>query len=179
MTTLEIVTRHMPTRKHLLDRNQLRLSEQTCKDFVQTVIVDGEGVGILRAGGLIADHEPGADYVWILDDDDFVTGSGVIAKMVDKLKQRKPDIMFVKFNHGYAVLPMRAQWMRRPAEGSIGGSSIIVSAEIWRECRHFWRTERYENDFDYIDACYRRAFVIDWLDIVAAGMDGQRKGRAA
>lgn len=178
MKTLEIVTRHMPARAGLLARNQARLAEQSTDDFVQTVITDHEGVGVNRAGSLLSNHEPQAAYVWVLDDDDYVAHEDVVRQMVERLEIKQPDIMFVRFDHGYAVLPDNWHWRIKPLEGRIGGSSIIASADIWSQCRGAWDVERYESDFSFIDACYDAAFVIDWYDITAACADRQRMGAA-
>lgn len=174
MTTLEIVTRHMPSRKRLLDRNQLLLSGQTCKDFIQTVIVDHEGIGIDRAGELLAKHTPNADYVWVLDDDDMIANERVVERMVAKLQERRPELMFVRFDHRYAVLPI--PWAGRPVRSSIGGSSVVSSAAIWRQCRDAWMSRAYEHDWAYVDMAWHVADKITWLDIVAARLDGQRHG---
>lgn len=180
MATLEIVTRHMPSRAHLLARLKAQLDRQTSDDFVHTVIVDVDGVGIDHAGDLLVHHDTDCAYVWVLDDDDMLTHDDAIRQMTERLELRQPDIMFIRFDHGdHGVLPDRYHWWRKPVEGRIGGSSIIASAEMWQECRDAWGSGRYESDFDYIDACYARAFVIDWYDVIPAGMDKQRMGAAA
>lgn len=178
MTTLEIVTRHMPSRMHLLARNKARLTEQTCGDWVQTVITDTRGVGIANAGRLLANHEPQADYVWVLDDDDYVAHRDTVRLLVERLKRCKPDAMFVRFNHGYAILPTRMAWHKRPEMNGIGGSSIITSAAVWRQCRHHWDSGRYQSDYDFVIAAYDHSYDLEWYDIIAACMDKQRQGAA-
>lgn len=176
---LEIVTRHMPERAGLLARLKASLATQTSDFYVHTVIVDEVGVGINHAGDLLVDHAPQGEYVWVLDDDDYLLYEDAIRQIVDRLEVRQPDMLIVRFDHGpHGVMPDRYHWMRKPVEGRIGGSSVIASADLWELCRDAWGGGRYETDYDYIRKVYDKSFVIDWFDICPAGLDKQRRGAA-
>lgn len=167
MTTLEIITRCY-RRPVMLEYNQWSLSSQTCADWHQTLLVDGVGIGVGRANAMLADVTPTGRYVWVLDDDDLCIYDDLTADVAHIADEHNPDVIFMRFDHGWiGVLPFNQYWRTRPERGNIGGSGIIVRNDIWMRCRDAWRTGIYSSDYDYVAACYDAAHSIYWHDIVA------------
>ena len=74
---LTILTRTFQ-RPTLLKRNQDSLAMQTCQDYQQELLEDTKGLGAGGSGILLQKKIVKGDYVWVLDDDDYIIGGGYI-----------------------------------------------------------------------------------------------------
>lgn len=140
MTFLEVVTRHAPSRVEKLARCVASLEPVMATGRAKhTVLVDPAGPGarrsLLRANSMLARHEPGGEWVWILDDDD----EHVDCDLVWVLGDQKPGILVVMMmgdfsNHGVGIIPRRG-WGRNPKLGDVGMSCFAVAGSVYREFR--------------------------------------------
>ena len=142
---LTILTRTYQ-RPSSLQRNQASLASQTCQDFEQEILEDKVGVGCGEAFRQFWTISPKGDYVWALDDDDYVASSEFIQAVKDRAKT-KPDVIIVSARVIDRILPDRF-----PLElACCGGLNIIVSRAVWMKHRKDWGL-RYEGDWDFINA---------------------------
>lgn len=168
MTILEVVTRHIPTRPNMLVRNRASVAKLGL-GVKQTLLVDHDQRGVAWANWQLSQFEPVGDYVWLLDDDDRAICPH-IAECVREEAAQETDAVFLRMNHkaSLGILPNVADWGKAPQEGRIGGSSVIVSRELWQECRGAWAAGRYESDADFVKAVYEAAERISWHDCIAS-----------
>lgn len=179
MAWLEVLTRTY-RRPAGLERNRASLHAQSDPDYVQTLLVDDQGIGVEAANALLADVEPVGAYVWVLDDDDFCTD----AQLVERLKsiadsmREAPAVFVVRMDHGsLGILPDVGRWWGIvPPEGGIGSAALIVRADVWRQYRAWWRTGRYAADYDYIAAVLRGETHVVWLDWVVSAISRRSIG---
>ncbi len=180
MAFLEVVTRTF-RRPAGLQRNRASLAAQSDADYVHTVIVDDEGIGVEAANARLADVEPVGTYVWVLDDDDWCIEERLIERLkgiADNMRQA-PAVFVVRMDHReLGILPDVGRWCGHvPPEGAIGASALIVRADVWRQYREWWRTGRYASDHDYIAAVLRGEDHVVWLDWVVSAISRRSVGR--
>lgn len=170
----EVLTRTYK-RPAMLRQNQASLAVQTDRDFVQTLIPDEVGIGVVQANARLADVNVIGAYVWVLDDDDICLEMGLFAKlrrMIEAMREA-PAAIVMRMDHGpLGVLPPveDASWGKLPAQGRIGASALIVRRDIWYQYRDHWRSGRYEADYDFIAAVLRNESHVVWLDLVASAV---------
>lgn len=170
----EVLTRTFK-RPAMLAQNQASLAMQTDLDFVQTLIPDEVGIGVVEANARLADVDVIGAYVWVLDDDDICVEMGLFAKLrrvIGAMREALAAIV-VRMDHGpLGVLPPvdDPSWGKLPAQGRIGSSALIVRRDIWYQYREHWRSGRYEADYDFIAAVLRHESHVVWLDLVAAAV---------
>jgi glycosyltransferase involved in cell wall biosynthesis len=169
MAFLEVLTRTFGERPTMLLRNKLSLSEQTSKDWQQTLLVDEEKRGVPWAVGNLSTVEAEGEYVWILDDDDEC----IDPEFVEKLKefvtaQNLPDVVIVRMEHtGHGTLPPLDLFGQAPELGKIGTSAFVVRRDVWNANRFRW-VENYTGDYFFIAAVYRKGYRFVWWDMVAS-----------
>ena len=167
MPLLEVLTRCY-RRPAMLAANQASLQRQTDSDWIQTLLIDDEGRGIGWSYRNMAAYAPKltGDYIWILDDDD-VCMLDTLVEDVRKMARKKPDVIFVRMNHGpRGVLPGR-NWRNAPMQGDIGVSAYIVKRQIWQLHSNAFGNH-YAGDFDFISQVYARTQSHMWYDAVAS-----------
>jgi len=187
---LTVVTRHMPARWQLLERNTASLHAQSDPDYSQVTLVDELGSGFERANELLAMAAPMVTgrYVLILDDDDVMEAADGIAALkaavVDNIGAHPgtygpPAIIFRGRHADLGVLPVRS-WQARPQVGDIGSFDFILRADVYREFARARGASAYAQDHALIEAVYdRHAPEIVWLDKVICAADRRRMGSTA
>jgi hypothetical protein len=152
----------------MLAANQASLAQMTSDDWMQTLLVDKVGIGVAAANARLATFTPAGRWVWALDDDDLCVHPGLVADVLALEAEHNPDLIVVRFDHGYLdVLPTPTYWRRPPECGRIGGSGVITRADLWLQCRDKWATGHYESDCDFVQAAYRTASNVIWHDVIA------------
>jgi len=175
---LEILTRCYK-RPAGLARNQASLRAQSDPDYIQTLLIDDQGIGVAAANARLASVEPVGQYVWVLDDDDFCTDTRLIErlKMLTGTMRTAPAAVVVRMDHGeLGVLPALEDWGRAPAEGGIGASALIVRADVWRHYADRWASARYASDYDFASAVLRGETNVVWVDWVASAISRRSIG---
>lgn len=180
MAFLEVLTRCYK-RPEGLRRNQASLRAQVDRDYVQTLLVDDQGIGVAAANARLATVEPMGDYVWVLDDDDFC----VYPRLILMLKafaeaDQHPAAFVTMMDHGpeLGVLPSEKWWGRIPPEGGIGASALIVRRDVWLRWRERWASARYASDYDFASAVLRNEPGVVWLSVVASAISRRSIGKA-
>ena len=169
---LEIVTRAMQNKRPtMLARNQASLQRLNDSAWVQTLLVDEEGIGVGAAAARLAGHRALAQWVWLLDDDDECIYPDLVGD-VHSIAIAAPEttVIMVRMDHGpeLGILPNEAVWGLWPLEGHLGCSSYIVRMDAWERHRHAWQSARYASDYDFIADVCSEAPVIYWHDVVAS-----------
>lgn len=191
---LTIVTRHLPERAKLLERNQISLMTQTDPDCVPMVKVDdvpgGGGWGKARQMLIEASWGVLGSYVLILDDDDFMQARDGIESLKAAVaphpgplpegeRGKLPPVVIFKGYHSeeLGVLP-RTHWKQAPVQGDIGCFDFILRADVFKQCVLARGQNDYAHDFDIISAAYTaHAEDVVWLDKIICAADKRRMGK--
>lgn len=183
MAFLTVLTRHIPGREKLLERNHASLRTQSDPDYAQLVLLDIERRGWAYARQMLIDAaqslvaEYAAEYVLILDDDDYMLEPDGIALMKMAAHDHPPVVIFRGLHAEMGRLPRRA-WQSRPEPGDIGVFDFILRADVYRECVGAQSDSDYAHDHALIAAAYdRHAEAVVWLDAVICGADQRRIGK--
>lgn len=182
MAFLEVLTRcyRRPT---WLAENQASLRRQSDPDYVQTLLVDEQGIGVAKANARLADVAPTltGSYVWVLDDDDLCIRDDLVEriKRVVEACRTAPAAIVVRMDHGeLGILPDVDRWWGQvPPEGAIGASALVVRRDVFVAYADWWRTQRYASDYDFMAAVLRGEEHVIWLDVVASRVQRRSIGR--
>lgn len=164
---LSIVTRCY-LRPKGFERNQQSIAELNDKDIEQVFITDLTGQGMLAANKsfeLVKDAIIG-DYVFLLDDDDFIIDPDMVSDLKEVFEKFSPGIIFFKMhinNTQNCLYPTPNCWGNKPIRGSIGGSCFVVKKEIYQKFIHNFGTYPM-GDFAFINAVWESNPSFYWLD---------------
>lgn len=172
---ITVVTRYQPHRKELLERNQQSLRDQTYKDWNQIILEDAHQLGVEYANGRLAelkDDERLGDYIYILDDDDYLIDDSFFEKAAEVIEKHAPEVIMVRglwTAFGGLVLP-RWCWQRFPQHGDVGSPNFLVRWGIWVEyIDHF--AQPHSGDFSFIKAIFESRSKTHWLDRIVVEVD--------
>jgi len=165
---LEILTRcyRRPT---MLARNQASLDRMNGDNWIQTLLPDELGRGVGWSYSNMAAYAPRlvGQYIWILDDDDECVYPALIDGLDAIRRQRWPEVIWIKMNHGDGRVLPDANWQKAPVAGDIGVSAFIVRRDIWhRNAKSLLPV--YAGDFHFASALWRNTSIHVWWDIVAS-----------
>lgn len=131
------------------------------------MINDKIGAGIWWANQQImhaADLIKG-QYVFVLDDDDFLICDSFIAELKDLIENASspPDIIFVKGYIDLRLMPLR--WELPPQRGGIGAPNFIVKNNVFKRHAKAWNIDR-AGDAHFIESVWTEApnYNIKWWD---------------
>lgn len=168
MAFLEVITRTFK-RPGMLMANMASLPLHTPDELVQRLLVDPVGRGVGWANARLADVNPRADWVWILDDDDECIRPSLLAELQEIAAADKPELIMMRMDHGpRGVLPDKLTWGLRPTHGRIGCSAFVTRADVWMRHRHVWAGGRYYSDYEFIAAAWDACQSVYWHDVVAS-----------
>jgi len=106
-------------------------------------------------------HRVKGDWVYILDDDDFLTDYTFIQSLKQVVADN--DIVICK---GYIGKPLYPSiWEEVPVRATIGSPNFIVKKELFLKHADKWIVPR-AGDFFFINAAYENAKVYWWDKIV-------------
>lgn len=180
MPFLSVVTRHLPARAELLQRNKDSLKNQTDPDFESIVFVDAQARGFAHAHKLLSDASffVQGRYVLILDDDDYVSDRDAIKAFKEATLHQPPVVIFRGQHADLGILPART-WLEAPALGDIGCFDFILRADIYKEISRTTPApdNPYTGDYAIIAAAFAQyqAQAV-WLDRVICTADKRRLG---
>jgi len=136
-----------------LNRCKTSLEVQTDQNFEQVIIEDTQGRGLHWANQQIAEAEDkiNGQWVYVLDDDDFLICETFIAdfkKYIKKNKVSSNDIVFVK---GWILeQEMPCNWENETMiRGKIAAPNFIVSKELFKKYCSYWNVWR-AGDYNFI-----------------------------
>jgi len=173
---LSIVTRCYKRPVELL-RCLESIANQTDDDYENVLIVDSKGIGVVAANGAFYSHRHRVhgEWVYMLDDDDFLLDVNFISEVKNAARQHNPDVIIVKVDHFGKVLPEPEFWQRPPVEGHIGGSGIVVKRDIWNKFIHVFG-QAYIGDYFFIRKLFENGCNFYWLDMVVTKVPKQNFG---
>jgi hypothetical protein len=167
---LTIITRCFK-RPNGLSKNQSSIAELSDQDFEQIFITDSEGVGLAEANksfGFVNDLIEGK-YVFLLDDDDFITNPEMISELKKISDEYDPDVIFfrmtIKNNQNGNYYPTTELcWGNKPIIARIGGSCFVVKSEVYKKFIHHFAKPRC-GDFYFIEAVFNSGAKVYWHDV--------------
>ena len=177
MTFLSILTRHMPQRAEMLQINKASLCMQSCQDFEQLLMIDGQGGGWKHAAEMLTDmvQDATGDYVLILDDDDILLNADGIKLMKEATITAPAAVIFKGYHADLGILPNDNTWMRRPRLAQIGSFDFITRRDVFVELVD--TADGYNNDFGIIDGVFERCLPVTWLNVLMCAVMRRSKGK--
>ena len=131
------------------------------------MIVDESGNGIHWANRQISElaGKLHGEYVYILDDDDFIICETFIHELKLGIKDPSysydPDVIIVKGWIHEKEYPRL--WREAPARQKIAAPNFIVRRDIFDEYAHYWDVDR-RGDFNFINAVWINGHQFKWWD---------------
>lgn len=163
--TLEVITRTLPDR--------LRTALTLDGHWTQTLLVDPGRNGVPASHVRLRHHEPWADFVWVLDDDDEGTDPTLPTHLVPGVELYVFKVHLGEFDE---AVPLPVEWAAREVEyGFVSPTNLVVSRELWMRTRSCWG-EHYDGDWPWIEACCAAAQSEVWVDRVIASVDVAHHG---
>jgi hypothetical protein len=176
---LTIVTRHILGRPNMLALNQASVRAQTDLDYEHLIITDHIGRGVEWSHTQFAEYAPqiNGDYVFILDDDDWLFCDRAIS-LLKQAAISRPELIMVRMRHNpVLVLPDDEHWGKPPELGYIGMSAFVVRRDVWSANVAEFRPV-YHGDFTFISAVYPKCSNVVWLDrVISATQRGHNHGQ--
>jgi hypothetical protein len=177
---LEVITRCYK-RPKMLKRNQASLRAQTDPDWIQTLIVDGIGMGVAWANenlALKAQYLVG-EYIWLLDDDDECILPSLVADLKKIAHQHHPEVIMLKMDHGErGILPDNECWKNEElAPGHVGCSAYVVKRTVWQAYAWAWVPGAYDSDFNFFASIWADQPTVYWHDVIASRVQRISLGR--
>ena len=185
MKTLCIITRVHPARPNMLDVCVESVKNQQCGDYQHLLLRDDDttgGYGVEAANRALHDVK-GIDgrYIMVLDDDDMLVDGGVVQDIVDAVASRPAIVVFKGIAGDHGILPSPDTWKSPPVRGKIGSFCYAVRRSYWEAYCSYWVSSYgypAMGDFTFINACYKDAEDVVWLDrLVAVTQKGASYGR--
>jgi len=146
---------------------------QTNPNFEQIIIRDDGGHGLHWANKQIFEQswKCHGQYVYILDDDDFLLCDNFIAELDTILNnlETPPDIIFCKGWITNNLFPK--EWKKYPDRGAVGSPNFIVKREIFLEHAPKWDESR-AADYQFLKSILNTDPTIFWWNKIVfyAGM---------
>ena len=181
---LTIITRHLRTRPSMFAKCVTSIANQSVTDIEHIVLIDNEGRGMQYANRLIADNArtPRGRYVYILDDDDFLTDYEFASLLRDITDNHDPDVVVFKFKwpQGFSMgelLPTKTMWEKTPMHGHIGSPCFAVRAEVFKEHAHMF-DQAHSGDYFMIRSIWDHGHSFFWWNRVVGSVGRVSRGRA-
>jgi GT2 family glycosyltransferase len=163
----------------MLQINKASLCMQSCQDFEQLLMIDGQGGGWKHAAEMLADlaQDAAGDYVLILDDDDILLNADGVRLMKEAAQSQPAAVIFKGWHADLGILPNDNTWMRRPRLAQIGSFDFITRREVFCELVDTAVTNGYNNDFGIIDGVFERCLPVTWLNVLMCAAMRRSRGK--
>lgn len=170
---LTIITRkHGDKRPKGFSKNQESVNSLSSIDYEQIFITDPVGVGmfIANSGFQLAVPFIDGEYVFLLDDDDFITKQSMISHLrLIAFENNNPDVIFFRMtikngmNNDY--YPTEHCWKaKKPMIAHIGGSCFVVKRSIYAQYIKNFAHARC-GDFHFINSIMESGATSYWHDV--------------
>ena len=170
MPFMSILTRHHPGRSNVLRRCIDSVNKQTDKDFEHIIFYDDKLEGIPSANLIFSDRKEfvTGDYVFILDDDDFLRADDFISDMRHLVENcGAPALIITRVLMENIVYPRISVWGTNfISPGTIGSSCVVVSNHLWHNNIGNFKTSDTPGDFNFINSLFLENPTIEWRDKV-------------
>lgn len=163
---MALITIYTPTyqRPKALTKCIESVQAQTCQDFEHIVYHDrvGEGIDGMFARVVASSPTFQGEYVYILQDDDWLADAKVIADVKAFIEANdKPPVIICQSRKHHLRLPTK--WGTLPPwAGTIDLGNFIVRKDIFQVYREGLLTGRYEADFDFIRRIWDAGIEFTW-----------------
>ena len=186
MKTLCIITRCHPARPGMTEKCIASVKNQSCDDYQHLLLQHDKtekGYGVEEANKSLHGVEGiNGHYVMVLDDDDMLIDGRVVRDIVNAVKDNPDVVMFKGVIDKHGILPPIGLWEQPPVRGKIGSFCFAVSKQYWDAyCRYWASSEGYPamGDYTFINACYKNAKKVVWLDrVMAITQNGANRGKS-
>jgi hypothetical protein len=122
------------------------------------------------------DSHPRGEYVFVLDDDDYLSANDVLEQLRTELGVSKPAFAVVKVKHGiFGEMPY--VWGETPKEGDITVSNIVVEHVQWFIHRAEFEP-KYSGDYSWIRSLFA-AHAPAWIGVNLVTVEHMRNGQPA
>src|SRR4030067_728827 len=107
------------------------VARQTDPDVEHIILHDSIGRGVGWAYENLKTVQPGGEYVFILDDDDYLIDEGFVAELKQFVVEHVcPDLVFVLMRVRGRILP---EWTEGLRLGDIAVSCLVLRRDVWLE----------------------------------------------
>jgi len=135
-------------------------------DYEHIVIVDAVGRGLHAANKSLAEnkHRMKGQYVFILDDDNYVSDRYFIKHLKNVVSQHPVDIvLFMAHRKPFSqTLPSKRVWGKQPILGEIDSCCFVVKRAIWQKHIHEFGKPKH-GDYHFIKALFDKGYSKYWL----------------
>jgi len=172
---MSFVTRSC-NRPDALKRCCASINNQTDKDFEHVLLVDTvrRGYHFANKQFYVNRHRVTGDYVYLLDDDDYLIEPNFIKYIKNIVTSNSPDVIMVKMQTEANIFPLPDVWKKRPICGSIGTSCFCVSNKVFQlHIKAF--TQTCGGDCHFIKEVFKHGYKIFWFDKIIARIDAAHR----
>lgn len=142
--SVSVVTLHMPGREKYLERVKTLLWRQDYEGEIHHVVVDGQrSIGAKRNIGMMYGVKSGAEYIFMIDDDDILT-SDFIRLMVSFMREN-PKVMMSGLSSMYFIdvnkrnrkgIPLFYEYKKGIKCQYVLGSGSVLRSSVYNTCRY-------------------------------------------
>jgi glycosyltransferase involved in cell wall biosynthesis len=175
MPFLTIITRSF-RRPNSLARCVQSVARQTDPDAEQIILYDTIGHGVGQSYLNLRHLTPQGEYVFLLDDDDYLIDTGFVAALRQcALANAMPDVIYALMDHCGTMLP---DWDDGLKRGNIACSCYVVRRDVWLEHASDF-IDDYSADFYFIEAIHKcpRQHSAAHLDRIASRSERMSNGQ--
>jgi len=143
-------------------------------DYEHIVLPDDVGIGITKANQMLFLNKNvvSGDYIFILDDDKWVTENTFVADMRNLVQEKYPDVIVIKTKIGSEVFPKSPNTVIR---GEIDAACVVVKSDLWKSNIHFFMPFM-GGDYVFIRNLLRKTKNVCWVDKIYSCSDKARFG---
>jgi hypothetical protein len=164
---MSIVTRHFYKRVEWLEINKKSIDSQIDSDYEHIILEDRVGIGSHKANLMFEQNKDivKGEYVFMLDDDDFLVTNDFISDMKKIAKENNnPQVIFIQMTLGGRLIPSEFSWKtERMEKNHIGTSCFVMRRDIWLENIHMF-SESQTGDFNFINHVYNKKPIVYWQE---------------
>lgn len=155
---LSVVTRSC-SRTELLTRNRKSLVTQIDPDYEHVIILDKKDKSFNENK-----HRVKGQYVFILDDDNYVSDVHFIRHLKNVVSQHKVDIILFKAHRKpfSQTLPSKRVWGKQPILGGIDSCCFVVKRAIWQRHIHEFGQPKH-GGYLFIKALFDKGYSRYWV----------------
>ena len=162
---LSVVTRSCGRAKQFAMAKK-SLMTQIDPDYEHIIIVDAVGKGLHEANKSLDKnkHRIRGQYVFILDDDNYVSDTYFIKHLKNVVSQHPVDIILFKAHRKpfSETLPSKRVWGTRPILGEIDSCCFVVKRAVWQKHIHEFGQLKH-GDYHFIKALFDKRYSRYWV----------------
>lgn len=149
---------------------------QTCKDYEHVIYRDEIGDGITGMFARLVGTVFDADYIYILQDDDWLSDKNVVSDLRDYAEANdSPPVIICKSRKHRLHLPL--VWGGEPAENTIDLGNYVVRRDVFDAHKEGLLTGRYQADYDFIRLIWDDGIVFNWYPRLICESDQFGQGK--